>query len=201
MIPDGERWNHNIHYHPVIEAALPEPCRSALDIGCGEGVLTRRLRLRVPRVVGIDVDERSIRLAEQQSPAGDIQYVVGNVLTHPMDAGSFDAVTSVATLHHLGAEAGLKRMAELVAPGGVLAVVGLARTRLPHDLHRELAAAVAHRLLVRRRGYWQHSAPTVWPPPLTFTQLQALSATVLPGSVFRRHVLWRYSLVWTKPLG
>lgn len=199
MIPDGERWNHNIHYHRVVESALPDRCQSALDVGCGEGVLTRHLRRHVPHVVGIDVDERSISLAVQQSPSREIEYVIGDVLTHQFERGSFDAVTSVATLHHLDAEAGLKRMAELVAPGGALVLVGLARSRLPQDLHWEVAAAVTHRLHVLRRGYWEHSAPKVWPPPLTFPQMQTLSAAVLPGAIFRRHALWRYSIVWMKP--
>lgn len=201
VIPDAERWNHNIHYHPVIAAALPDHCQCVLDVGCGEGVLSRLLRRHVPHVVGIDVDEHSISLAVQQSPPGDIRYVIGDVLTHPLEPESFDAVTSVATLHHLDAEAGLGRMAELVAPGGTLALVGLARSRLPQDLHWELRAVVAHRLHAVRRRYWEHSAPTVWPPPLTFKQMQALSTALLPGAAFRRHALWRYSIVWKKPFG
>lgn len=198
VIPDERRWNHNIHYHPLILSALPEGCRSALDVGCGEGVLTRQLRARVRQVVGIDRDERSIRLAEQSTPARDIHYVTGDVLTHPFVAGSFHAVASVATLHHLDAEAGLLRMADLVAPGGALIVVGLARTRLPRDLHWELAAFAIHRQHARRLGYWEHSAPTAWPPPLTFAQMKRLSATLLPGAAFRRHALGRYSVVWHK---
>lgn len=199
VIPDAERWNHNIHYHGVIDWTLPAGCRSALDVGCGEGVLTRHLRDRVRHVVGIDVDERSLRLAQQQSPRGHVHYVLGDVLTYPFTAGSFHAVTSVATLHHFDAEAGLKRMAELVAPGGTLTVVGLARSRFPQDLHRELTAVLAHRALALRHRYWEHTAPTVWPPPLTFAEMRTLTVAVLPGARFSRHALWRYSIVWRRP--
>ncbi|MDT7539575.1 MAG: hypothetical protein QOI82_3160 [Actinomycetota bacterium] len=200
MISDDQRWNHNIHYHPVIERALSDDCQSVLDVGCGEGVLTRQLRRRVPEVVGIDVDEASIRLAERQSPSHDIRYVIGDFLTFPFESESFDAVTSVATLHHVDAAAGLRRMAELLVPGGTLALLGLARSRFPHDLHREVTAVVTHRLYAMRREYWEHTAPTVWPPPLTFAQMRALVATLLPGAAFHRHALWRYSIVWSKPL-
>ncbi|MCA1710721.1 MAG: class I SAM-dependent methyltransferase [Actinobacteria bacterium] len=200
MIPDDERWNHNIHYHRVIHAALPHPCRSVLDVGCGEGVLTRQLRRRAVEVLGIDLDEQSIQLAREQSPTADIRYVVGDVLTHPFEDAPFGAVVSVATLHHLDAEAGLRRMAELVAPGGTLAVVGLARSRLPHDVHWELAAVVAHRAQRLLHRYWEHSAPMVWPPPLTYGQMQSLATALLPGARFRRHALWRYPIVWRKPL-
>jgi hypothetical protein len=41
-------------------------------------------------------------------------------------------------------------------------------------------------------------APETWPPPESFTGTRRIAARVLPGSRFRRHVLWRYSLVWTK---
>src|SRR5262249_36065371 len=37
---------------------------------------------------------------------------------HPTAGHSFDAVLSVATLHHMDAAAGLTRFAELVRPGG-----------------------------------------------------------------------------------
>lgn len=49
------------------------------------------------------------------------------------------------------------------------------------------------------RGKWEHSAPMCWPPPLTYAQMKSLSGKVLPGSRYRRHLLNRYSLVWSKP--
>ncbi len=58
-----EPWNHNLHYHRVIVKVIPPDCRGALDIGCGQGALTRELRRSVPGVTGIDRDERSIALA------------------------------------------------------------------------------------------------------------------------------------------
>ncbi|WP_202870409.1 methyltransferase domain-containing protein [Kribbella sp. VKM Ac-2571] len=39
------------------------PALSALDIGCGEGLLTRKLRRVVPQVTGIDLDIPSLELA------------------------------------------------------------------------------------------------------------------------------------------
>jgi SAM-dependent methyltransferase len=157
------------------------------------------LRRKVPHVVGIDVDERSIRLAEQQSRPDDIHYVTGDVLTHPLEPASFEVVASVATLHHADAAAGLTRMAELLQPGGRLAILGLARSQLPRDAPWEIAATAMHNVNRWRRGYWEHSAPTVWPPPVTYAGMRALVADLLPGATFRRHVLWRYAVVWTQP--
>jgi SAM-dependent methyltransferase len=199
-----DRWNHNLHYHWVVLAAAPANCRRALDVGCGEGTLARDLLLVSERVVGIDVHRPSIERgrhedARRYGVGGLVNYVVGDVMTHPFEPGSFDLVASVAALHHLDARAALTRMQTLVRPGGTLAVVSPARSRLPRDLAWEVAGAVTHRVVARSRTYWEHSAPMVWPPPFTYHELRRIARSVLPGVRFRRHLLWRCSLVWTKP--
>lgn len=191
------RWNHNIHYHPLVLAAAPARCERALDVGCGEGLLARELRRVAERVVGIDLDEASIERARSQGGQG-IEYVLGDVLTHPFETASFDLVASVAALHHMDAAAGLARMAALVRPGGSLVVIGLARSRRPADFAWDLVG-VAHRLYRLRRPFWAHSAPIVWPPPDSYAAVRRMARRVLPGVRYRRHVLWRYSLVWSRP--
>jgi 2-polyprenyl-3-methyl-5-hydroxy-6-metoxy-1,4-benzoquinol methylase len=190
------RWNHNIHYHPLVLDAIPAGASSALDIGCGEGILARDLRTRVPSVVAIDLDRPSIELACRQDTDG-IEYVLGDALTHPLP--TFDLVASIATLHHMDAEAGLRRMAERVRPGGTLVVVGLARSYAPRDHAWDALGVVTSRLHRFTKGYWEHAAPVVWPPPTTFAEIRHMAADVLPGVRYRRHVLFRYSLVWSKP--
>ena len=149
-----ERWTHNGHYHQVILAAMPAGCAAALDVGCGTGVLTRRLRAAGPRVTGLDRDEQCIRVAcAHPGPAG-IGYLVGDVARAPLQPGSFDLVTSVAMVHHMDAELALGRMSELLRPGGVLAVVGLARDSSPADFGRAVPAIAGtqlHRLADTRR--------------------------------------------------
>jgi hypothetical protein len=107
-------------------------------------------------------------------------------------------------LHHMDAALALRRMSGLLRPGGVLAIVGLARDRTPADfgwagpasagtqLHR-LADASRHRLPP------PHQPPLVWPPPLSFGQVRRLAERLLPGVRYRRHLYWRYSLIWAKP--
>ncbi|MEV4266364.1 class I SAM-dependent methyltransferase [Kribbella sp. NPDC049584] len=192
----SQRWNHNIHYHSRILRAVPPGATSALDIGCGEGMLARKLRAVVPHVTGIDLDAPS--LSEAGSYDDDISYICGDFLEYPLEP-AYDVVASVATLHHVDARAGLLRMRSLVRPGGVLAVVGLARPTMPRDAPYLLTAAAvgaAHRVV---KGHWQHPSPIVWPPPVTYPDMQALAAELLPGATYRRHLLYRYSILWTRP--
>jgi len=34
-----QAWNHNLQFHPWLISQVPVPCDSALDVGCGDGVL------------------------------------------------------------------------------------------------------------------------------------------------------------------
>jgi 2-polyprenyl-3-methyl-5-hydroxy-6-metoxy-1,4-benzoquinol methylase len=172
-----EPWSHNLHYHRVILEAVPPGCERALDVGCGQGTLTRRLRRVVPQVTGIDRDQRSIDLARANPAAAGIAYVLGDFLAAPFRPGSLDLVTSVASLHHMDAGTALRRMSGLLRPGGVLAVIGLARARpawcaVPAPPVLALLAGVDEAVLTRAsrgRGF----APTerAWHPE--FRRLQS----------------------------
>ena len=228
MSEAAEEWNHNSHYHRVIFEAIPAGCERALDVGCGTGQLTRELRRVVPRVAGVDRDERCIEAARSNAArlgagAGGIEYRCGDVLDLPLAPGGFDLVTAVASLHHMDTAAGLTRMRELLRPGGVLVVIGLARDGLSRDLAVEVPAIVYHRIERRRhprlsgtdasgRGAWgrgasgegassgaAYRAPVVWPPAETYQQIRRIAGSLLPGMRYRRHLLWRYSICWVKP--
>jgi len=198
------RWNHNLHYHSVILDAVPDGSARALDVGCGEGSLARDLRRLVPQVTAIDLDQLSIDLARHHDPphhdhGADIEYVLGDFLTHPFEPASFDVIASVAALHHMDATSALSRMRDLLRVGGTLAIVGLARSEFPADLPFDLAGLVTTRFHRLTKTHWKHPSPTVWPPPETFAEMRLLAARLLPDAHYHRHLLWRYSLTWTKP--
>jgi 2-polyprenyl-3-methyl-5-hydroxy-6-metoxy-1,4-benzoquinol methylase len=197
-----DRWNHNIEYHRVVHEAIDGVSGAVLDVGTGEGTLAAELAGRGVSVTAIDLDRPSIETARAGPHGTDVEFVVGDFVTHPFPPASFDAVVSVAALHHMDEAMALSRMAELVTPGGTVAVVGLARSEVPRDLGWQLAGAATTRVLKwRRGGYWETASPKVWPPPSTYRQIERTAAGVLPGVRYRRHVLWRYSLVWEKPSG
>jgi 2-polyprenyl-3-methyl-5-hydroxy-6-metoxy-1,4-benzoquinol methylase len=192
-----EPWNHNLHFYRLILDAIPPGCRRALDVGCGEGTLTRQLHHRVPAVVGIDRDPASIEAARAHPQADDIEYVQGDFLAAPFSPRSFDLIAAVASLHHMDAPAALARMSGLLAPGGVLVVVGLARSRYPADLPRDVLAAMANTCYRLTRSAWQPPV-SIRAPFALYPEMEEMAERVVPGARFRRHLLWRYSLIWQR---
>jgi hypothetical protein len=94
------------------------------------------------------------------------------------------------------AGAALARTRDLLLPGGT---PGHHRpppraADLPWLLASTAGSAI-HRLT---RRYWEHPSPTLWPPPETYAGMRRLAVRIFPGFRLRRHLLWRYSLIWTK---
>jgi hypothetical protein len=92
----------------------------------------------------------------------------------------------------------LVKLARVLRPGGRLAVVGLANNGSPADWVIGAAGLPANRYYQRTRGEGHPGAP-IMEPDMTWAQVHKTAARLLPGARYRRHLLWRYSLVWTKP--
>ena len=180
---------------------MPPGCRRALDVGCGEGHLARALADRVPAVVGLDRDPPTLDRARRAGGPGGLSYVLGDLLDAPFPPGSFDLVASIATLHHGDTGAGLRRLRDLLRPGGRLVVVGLARSRSLADVPYDLAGLAVSRIYRRTRAHEPVTAPTVWPPPLSYGQARRAARAALPGVRYGRHLFFRYSLTWDDPGG
>jgi SAM-dependent methyltransferase len=198
-----EYWNHNVHYQPVILDAVPAGCRTALDVGCGDGLLATKLASKCGAVTGIDRDARMIALArgrEQAAGAASVTFVEADFLTHPFGEGEFDFVCANTVIHHMGTEAALRALARVLRPGGRLAVVGLGALGAPADLLPDVIAIPLNRYYIRTRGEGHPGDPKL-PPDLTWGQVRQTARRVLPGVRYRRHLLWRYSLIWEKPAG
>lgn len=190
-----EYWNHNVHYQPVILDAVPAGCGAALDVGCGDGLLAARLASRCATVTGIDRDPGMVALARKRAP--DLTFVEADFLAHPFGDASFDFVCANTSVHHMGTEAALRAMARVLRPGGRLAVVGLGAYGSPADFLPDLVAIPLNRYYQRTRGEGYPGDPKL-PPDMTWAQVRETARRVLPGVRYRRHLLWRYSLVWDK---
>lgn len=192
------RWNNNIHYHRLILDAVPIGARTALDVGTGNGLLAADLHAFVPDVTGLDIDANVLEFARHEDR--DVTWVQGDVLSVPFPPASFDVVASIATIHHLpDLDQAFARFSELTAPGGVVAAIGLARSSTPVDALYDVAGLIHQQRYKRRHGIWEHSAPIVWRPPHTYSDVRRSAARMLPGAKWSRLSMWRYALIWRKP--
>ena len=194
-------WNHNLAYQSVLLREVPPGCRSALDVGCGQGFLLSHLATRVEQVVGIDRHAPSLKeAARRNAEHANVLLVEGDAMTYEFDT-PFDVVFSVAVVHHLPLEPGLVRMKELTAPGGVLGVVGLASNGSVLDHARDAVGVVQSRFWrLRRGGYTMVTAP-ICDPEETYQQVREVAEDLLPGARYRRHNMFRYTITWTRPRG
>jgi SAM-dependent methyltransferase len=150
-------------------------------------------------VIAIDYNHAVLSRARAQSGSEPrITFVEGDVMTHHFTDGSFDFVAAVATLHHLPLRPALGRFRSLLRPGGVLAVIGLHRGETLSDLAAAAVAFPVSWMLRCLRGYADVGAP-VQNPAKTLREVRLACADLLPGAAIRRHLLFRYSLVWHKP--
>jgi SAM-dependent methyltransferase len=133
------------------------------------------------------------------TPKPAVTFLQGDFLTHPFEEDSFGFVCANTSIHHMGTEAALRAMARVVRPGGRLAVLGLGENGSPADLLPDLVAAPLNRYYQRTRGEGYPGDPKL-PPDLTWAEVRETARRVLPGVRYRRHLLWRYSLVWDKPV-
>lgn len=193
-------WNHNVAYHRVVLDAVPAGCGAALDIGCGDGLLVRKLAERARQVTGLDRSALMIENARRLSAATDnVSFAEADFLSADLPAGEYDFVCAVASVHHMDFTEAVTKMTTLLRPGGRLVLVGLARNRTPLDwLISGLGVPVAqvNRLLRHEGG---PAGVPMRDPEMSWGQVRDAAGRLLPGARFRRRVLWRYTLVWSKP--
>ena len=79
---------------PVVDLLAPKPGERILDLGCGDGVLTEKLKDLGVSVVGVDASPEQIAAAKKRGV--DARVMDGACLTFERE---FDAVFSNAALH------------------------------------------------------------------------------------------------------
>jgi SAM-dependent methyltransferase len=188
----------------------------AVDLGCGAGRHTPILADRYQQVLGVDVSQRMLDLARKNHASPSVTYRRASVLDiNPEADGVFDAVVSVAALHHVGPpERVLAHVRTLVAPGGRLVVVDMVdpggRGTLEWHIDRAFSdARVAYQLtgsadkaivVLQQLLAPSWLAMVVRDVPVTRDQFHAHYAAAFPGALFTDdlHPLMA-GMSWTAP--
>lgn len=192
-------WNHNLHYHDIVMGAIPPHCRRALDVGCGRGVLARKLAQECDEVIGIDLDTESLAFAKAAARSvRNIGFLQGDVLEETLAEESFDFIAVVATLHHLPLRNALERFRRLLRGKGVLCVIGLYRSATPIDYAFGAVAWPISWAVRFFKGQADVGAPQR-DPAETLRHIRATCSSFLPGGMFNRRLFFRYTFIWQKP--
>jgi SAM-dependent methyltransferase len=128
----------DLGYGPIVEFLDRHrgDARTALDVGTGYGIYARYLASCGLTVLGVDVEPAYIETARSRAAVLGLRHLrfeVGNVLTMPLGA-DWDLVVMSEVIEHLPDDRGMvRRLYEVLRPGGTLV---LTAPRADAPLHR-----------------------------------------------------------------
>lgn len=130
-------------------------------------------------------------------------------MTYQLPENQFDCIATLTTLHHLPIEITLRKIRKALKPGGVFVCLDLYQRSNLSDLLFDGVAYPAN-LFLRliktgkprarrevREAYDEHGKTDTY---LTLPRIEQVYADILPGALVRRHLFWRYSVVWEKEI-
>jgi SAM-dependent methyltransferase len=113
---DSYWWFRDLFFELV-----PPPGRATLELGCGEGRVSRDLAARGHRVTGLDASPTLLAAAREARPEG--RYVLADAAAAPFPDASFDLVVAFNALMDVQDMPGtVREAARLLEPGGRLCV-------------------------------------------------------------------------------
>ncbi len=109
-----------------VKSMIPHPAQKIVEIGCGNGYLTLELARDGHDVIGIDLSQDSIEVAERTRAAhpdptgfGSLHYICADVNTWSLPEASFDAVIFNRALHHMNdLQQTMAKVTRLLKQGG-----------------------------------------------------------------------------------
>ena len=133
------------HFGGDPRGTTPLAGRTALDIGCGAGLVCEPLSRLGAEVTGVDASAENVSVASVHAEAVglDIRYMAGEVGS--LDIGTFDLVTCLEVVEHVADKrAFLADVTARVAPGGLLVISTPNRTPASRVLLVGAAEAVGY---------------------------------------------------------
>jgi SAM-dependent methyltransferase len=150
----ADEYDRNRPAYP--DSLVDRACRAAhlragdqvFEIGCGTGQLTRSLLARGLRVTALEPGGQLIAIAmENLKHVGDVTFVNARLEDAQPSSGNYLAVFSASAIHWADPDLSWRKIADLLQPGGVLALIQYVGLREPHsadDQEQLLSALRVH---------------------------------------------------------
>lgn len=135
---DAARYDRARPRYPdaLIERIVGDSHRpEVLDVGCGTGIVARQLQAAGCRVLGVEPDDRMAEFAR----GSGVEVEVAKLKDWDSAGRTFGAVVAGQTWHWIDPVAGATKAAEVLRPGGLLAVFWNV-PQFPPDLGEAISA-------------------------------------------------------------
>lgn len=104
----------------AIETHFGKKSCSILDIGCGAGFLANTLALYGHKVSGIDVSEKSLKIAKEKDTTRSVNYLKEDAYALSFSDNSFDVICALDFLEHVEKpEKIIEKVSSLLREGGI----------------------------------------------------------------------------------
>ena len=111
----------DLHWAGDIESVIPLAGKSALDVGCGAGLLCEPLARLGAEVTGVDAAEENIAVATTHATASGIAVNYRSGELGELGLGQFDLVTCMEVIEHVADKPRfIAELARHLAPGGLM---------------------------------------------------------------------------------
>lgn len=136
---DAIRPNYPAALFDELFAMMPDD-PTVIEVGPGTGQATRDLLARGARVHAIELGPALAKRLRTNLPSDLLEITVGEFEAVDLPSGEADAVFAATAHHWISRPANVDRPADLLRPGGVMAIVDLVQVNDPAD-HGFFAAA------------------------------------------------------------
>ncbi|KWV93906.1 bifunctional 2-polyprenyl-6-hydroxyphenol methylase/3-demethylubiquinol 3-O-methyltransferase UbiG [Erythrobacter sp. AP23] len=143
----------DLHWAGDIEARRPLAGKSALDVGCGAGLLCEPLARLGAEVTGVDAAPENVAAAALHAEGAglDIRYIAGEIGS--LDIGTFDLVSAMEVIEHVADKrAFVAALTARLAPGGLMVLSTPNRT--PQSRLLMIGAAEGIGLIPKGTHHW-----------------------------------------------
>ena len=143
----------DLHWGGDVESLKPLAGKTALDVGCGAGLLCEPLARLGAEVTGVDAAPANVEAAALHSEGAglDIRYMAGELAA--LGLGPFDLVTCLEVLEHVAHKAEfVAELARHLVPGGLMVLSTPNRT--PQSRLLLVGAAEALGAVPRGTHHW-----------------------------------------------
>lgn len=204
---EQNKWNHSNNYYNFLLRKIGKRRGDSLEIGCGSGEFCKLLALKSNWVTGIDLSSKMIGKAKKNISVANISFINADITDCDYKKDSFDCIVSIATMHHLPYKAVLENAKGWLKSSGTILILDLYQSNTPVDYLYSLIASPFNVLiwLIKNKRirqtpeeteYWkEHSKHDKF---MTIKEIKSIAIKILPGAKVKRHLFWRYSLVWHK---